>query len=417
MHAVRDTLTDRLPVLFGFITFLMLSRMPEGLIARHVSPDFQNRTAVLLAVLFGITGILLATAVKPERLLAALKAAWPLLLLLALCALSTAWSLKPSSTARSAVHVGGLLMAAVALASLVDWRGLFTGLSGALVVIAAISVLTIPFGGLMQDLHTDQLRGPFTEKNEAGQVYALGMITCATAAILTPYARPLWISGALASLGLLLLSGSGTALIAGIAGLVTLAGMEIARRSPVRLIILVWIAVALALLAGLALAVTRPDLAAAIGKDGTLTGRTEIWSATLRHMDGVFWRGHGYEAFWTDASIPRAWVWDQVGFEVHHAHNAWLETLVGVGLAGCVLLAWALLRGAGMGIVGFLASRPGRFALPVIVFIAIAGLTECVFSGPDGLAWFVFLTLSTKLAMGPRAPAMARPRPVCLQNA
>lgn len=417
MHAARETLTDRLPALFGFLAFLMLSRMPEGLIARHVSPDFQNRTAVLLAVLFGVAGILVATALKPERFLAALRAAWPLLLLLALCALSTAWSLKPSSTARSAVHVGGLLMTAVALAALVDWRGLFTGLSGALLVIAAISVLTIPFGGLMQDLHAGQLRGPFIEKNEAGQVYALGMIACATMAVLQLRLALAWLAGAFASLALLLLSGSGTALIAGMAGLVTLAGIEIARRSPVRLIVLVWTGVALALLAGLALAVTRPDLAAAIGKDGTLTGRTEIWSATLQHMEGVLWRGHGYEAFWTDASVPRAWVWAQVGFEVHHAHNAWLETLVGVGLPGCLLLAWALLRGAGMGIAGLLDGRPGRLALPMIVFIAIAGLTECVFSGPDGLAWFVFLTLSTKLAMAPAPRARARIRPLSLQNA
>jgi len=77
------------------------------------------------------------------------------------------------------------------------------------------------------------------------------------------------------------------------------------------------------------------QLAEAVGRDPTLTGRTNIWDAVLRtHTNPVI--GTGYESFWLGPRLFQ--VWQQAGIGIQEAHNGFLEVYLDLGLIGVVLL-------------------------------------------------------------------------------
>jgi len=82
-------------------------------------------------------------------------------------------------------------------------------------------------------------------------------------------------------------------------------------------------------------------ITSAYGKDSSLSGRTEIWEASLEALSRRPWLGHGYGAlFWrVDVSPETAEIWRHVGFEASHAHNGALDLALQIGLVGLVVFA------------------------------------------------------------------------------
>ena len=72
-----------------------------------------------------------------------------------------------------------------------------------------------------------------------------------------------------------------TSLVCLLLGLALLAVFGLARRGPARAVLAVWASGAVALAAGFAAFVVPDVFFHAIGKDPTLTGRTQIWTAVL----------------------------------------------------------------------------------------------------------------------------------------
>lgn len=350
-------------IALGCAVLVLLSAAPESLLARHVSPDLQNRTAILLALSLGAGGLLLATALRPEALWRALKASWPLIAFALLALASTAWSLVPEGTLRSGVHVTGFILAAIALAALLDWRDLLLALGIASLALGASSVLVAPFGGIMSELHIGALSGPFGEKNQAGQAFAMGTLVSAILAV--DRRGALWSLGAGFLFALVLWSQSMTGLIAALLGLAALLAVEIMRCGRLAFMAGLWALGVLLLAGAVILPALAADLPALVGREGTLTGRTDIWAAILRHAEAGPWFGHGYDAFWEEGSMPMAWVRSHLEFEVSHAHNGALDIYLGLGLAGLGLIAFILIRIIMSGLKHlYLGGTAKRFLLP-----------------------------------------------------
>jgi exopolysaccharide production protein ExoQ len=76
------------------------------------------------------------------------------------------------------------------------------------------------------------------------------------------------------------------------------------------------------------------DLAGAVGRDPTLTGRSNIWNAVLStHTNPLL--GAGYESFWLGPRLTRVW---ELAGHVNEAHNGYLELYLSLGLIGLLLL-------------------------------------------------------------------------------
>ena len=76
------------------------------------------------------------------------------------------------------------------------------------------------------------------------------------------------------------------------------------------------------------------DLAGAVGRDPTLTGRSDIWRAVLStHTNPII--GTGYESFWLGSRLEYVW---RLAGQVNEAHNGYLEIYLTLGLVGVFLL-------------------------------------------------------------------------------
>jgi exopolysaccharide production protein ExoQ len=76
------------------------------------------------------------------------------------------------------------------------------------------------------------------------------------------------------------------------------------------------------------------DLAGAVGRDPTLTGRSNIWEAVLStHTNPIV--GTGYESFWLGDRLTHVW---RLAGHINEAHNGYLEIYLTLGLVGVLLL-------------------------------------------------------------------------------
>lgn len=342
-------------------------------------------------------------AMAPGATIAAMFRQPFLLLLLAIVALSTLWSIAPDQTIRRIIAVYSTTLCGIALAVRFRWATLaeILGAANAVLVLGSIVYAVIPpHHGIMTELFPGAWRGLWNEKNALGGNMAFAFSIFSAAALLNPRRQWLWWIFAILALALVLLSTSKTSLVSLILGAGAVGFVWVARRGPASGVMATWAAVLGALLLAAFLLFASDVFLEILGKDATLTGRTKIWEAALRQAELRPWTGYGYAAVWDDKTGwgPLAWITKQAGFKPSHAHNAWIEQWLGLGYAG--LIAWALFYLQTMGAaVAAVFSRAGAYlALPFLVIYSLLTLTESVAVTYNDVRWAIFVTLAVKLA-------------------
>jgi O-antigen ligase len=129
-----------------------------------------------------------------------------------------------------------------------------------------------------------------------------------------------------------------------------------------------------------------------VGRDMTLTGRTDIWSALLKEgTDPLF--GAGYYSFWLSDRVAR--LSENFFYSLNEAHNAYLETYLNSGLIGVALLL-AVLLSAGIRIKreAMKSESFGAFRLACFLPMLFYGVTEA-WMNRLGILWFLFLLVVT----------------------
>ncbi len=349
----------------------------------------------------------LLIALNPRNMLRVLLRQ-PLLIILMLVVIgSTAWSIAPDVTTRRAFAVTCTTLGGLALAARYKWAEL-AELVGAtfivLIVGSFVAALAVPSIGVMTELFPGAWRGLWMEKNGLGGLMALGFCLLSAAALLNPRRAKLWWLFAGLALVLVLMSTSKTSLISLVVGGAALAFVLIARRSPAAGSAITWTGVAGAMLLGGFLLVASNVFFELLGKDATLTGRTEIWSAAMRQIEQRPWTGYGYAAVWDDKSGwgPFAWITKDAGFQAHHAHNSWIEQWLGMGIIG--LVAWGLfyLQTLALAIIAVFRERGALLVFPFLMVFTLVSLTESIAVVYNDFRWALFVAFAAKLAFSDR---------------
>ncbi|HYD72660.1 MAG TPA: O-antigen ligase family protein [Candidatus Binatia bacterium] len=331
--------------------------------------------------------------------------ATPLLMcLLALAFVSTLWSIDGGATLRRSVWLALTMGFGLYLAWRYEWRELVGVVGGAFVVLIAGSLalgLLAPGIGRMTFEHPGAWSGLWTHKNTLGGIMALGVAVCASAAIVEPR-RKLWIAAALGAFALVILSTSKTALMASMLGLAVVAAGMLMRRGPVPTIIVCSSALAVIIL-GAAIVLLAPDLVvAALGRDLTLTGRTDIWEASARFVQAQPWLGYGYYAFWLPENGPAYWVRQAVQWQVASAHSSWLELALGLGRVGVVLFALQLVATLRRGAGAIFDANAGLWAPAFLAAFALYTLSESHALQANNLFWTIYVAVAARLALDAR---------------
>jgi O-antigen ligase len=367
------------------------------------------RTLFLPAYAVGI-GLM---AITPWRMLQGLARQPFLVALMLIAAVSMLWSVSPDQTSRRIFALAFTTLGGVALAARYSWARLAEVLAAAFAILAVASLFTglfVPAIGRMSDIFPGAWRGLWPEKNSFGGNMAFGAGICAAAALLSPKRAGLWWTAALLSFLLVLMSTSKTSLVSLLLGAGALGLVWAVRRGPAVGVAATWSAVVAMGLVGAVVFFASDYLFGLLGKDATLTGRTQIWAAVMRQIDERPWQGFGYAAIWdeTDNWGPLAWITHDAGFRAHHAHNSWLEQWLSLGVTG--LAAWAAfyLQTLAANVVALYRQAGAYLALPFFVVYSLMTLTESIAVVYNDMRWVIFVALAVKLSL----PDQGEPAPV-----
>lgn len=343
---------------------------------------------------------------RDRREAARTAAAVPLLLsLVAVAALSTLWSIDSGATLRRVVWLSLTMSFALYLAWRYDWARLITVIAGAFAILIAGSLAIgalAPTVGRMTFEHPGAWSGLWTHKNTLGGIMALGVAACVSAAWVDPARRRLWFVAAIGASVLVLFSTSKTALLAAMLGLGVIGACVMVRRGPVQAVL-----VGAGILSGVVLIASivalAPELIVAVlGRDLTLTGRTEIWDASARFVEARPWLGYGYYAFWLPENGPAYWVREAVAWQVASAHSSWLELALGLGRVGVALFALQLAATLRRGLGAVIDARAGFWAPAFLAAFALYTLSESHAMQANNLFWTIYVAVAARLALDAR---------------
>jgi O-antigen ligase len=128
-----------------------------------------------------------------------------------------------------------------------------------------------------------------------------------------------------------------------------------------------------------------------LGRDSSLTGRTEIWANALKEQPNAL-LGAGFYSFWIGARADR--LSENYFFKLNQAHNGYLETYLDLGAVGLFLLI-IMLASAGKRAESRLVDdvKWGSFAFSIWVICILHNWTEASFARLN-LLWFVLLLVA-----------------------
>ncbi len=132
----------------------------------------------------------------------------------------------------------------------------------------------------------------------------------------------------------------------------------------------------------------------ALGKDLTLSGRDQLWSAILQMVNQKPWFGYGYEAFWyvTGQSSKPDLIWNVIGWDAPHAHNGLLEILLALGWVGAGLFLMTFVKNIWRSLQGIALnpSTTSYCSMIFLIYIVLTNMTEKNFFGSN-LTWILYV--------------------------
>jgi O-antigen ligase len=347
----------------------------------------------------------------PAWVFQTLARCWPLILLTLLALVSALWSQAPDTSLRRAVALILSSSFAVFFIARLDLRTIVALLAVAFAIYLALSIAAaaIPgFGIVTSGSYAGAWRGIGGHKNSFGRTVALAAVLLPVAAALglVSFRRMTALLG-LVAVALLFLSRSATSLVAAFGGMSLGVLFYAAFGGPIGRIRL-HPAAGAALLAsatiaiGLILIFAIPTITALLGRDPTLTGRTELWAWAIGLNEDRALLGSGYRTFWIDENTKyffTSFTWHEdeedttTGFHgPSHSHSGYVDTYVELGWIGVVCFAlvivsaFVVIRKA----IACGASEAGLlFSLTMAFLLVYATAANSILQHSEDL-WFLF---------------------------
>ncbi len=316
---------------------------------------------------------------------------------------SASWSFDPGTTNRRALAAAFTTLFGFYFAASFDGHRMAEILATTFLVLGAgglLAAIAYPKMGVQHDINAGDWRGLWFEKNQMGAMMVYGALGAMAAILAGTRHRRLFIGAIVLCAFMIVMSKSKTSLMVLLIGLVGSGLLGMMRRGPATAITMVWLGVTVIGGAAIVMWLAPELLFKALGKDPTLTGRTEIWDALMRQSAKAPLTGYGYAVFWRDDSVPALFIRKETGWNVPTAHNGWLDVLaqlgwIGVGLSALVLglpLLAALFR--------FDNVRDGYWATLFLVIFLITTFSESFILERNGIAWALACAAATRL-LGP----------------
>jgi exopolysaccharide production protein ExoQ len=343
---------------------------------------------------------------RGRRIFAYLNANAPILVYFLFCLVSISWSDFPGvAFKRWTKAIGDLLMILIIVTDeqpVSALRRLFSRTGFILIPACLLFIKFYPSLGRGYDAWsgTPSNLGVTLNKNMLGVitlVLLLGAVWRVLALLRSDQVsshrgRHLLAQGALLVLGvyLLVLTNSETSSVCFALGAVLLfaTSLRFMRRHAAAvhaLVLALVVIVGSVMLLGGAASVTR-----ALGRNSTLTGRTDIWAAIIPMAPNPV-IGAGFESFWLSPLVS-ARLWELFpGLPINEAHDGYIEVYLELGWVGVGLIGLILLDGYRRSVKAFRREPAlGGLLIAYILCATIYSITEAGFRSLDPI-WIFFL--------------------------
>jgi O-antigen ligase len=350
---------------------------------------------ILLSVLFLVAAFRVRTQIAD-----AMMQNLPLIALCYLALFSAVWSHAPMWTLQQGFQLGyatalgfylGVRFGVERLVRMLSW------LTAGILILSFVFIFALPEYGI-DALRDDTWRGVFETKNEFGRMMVFGAAVWAVRGFAReiPPLRAVAVVGAFAFAGFQ--SGSRTALGVGLLMLGVLVFVWLLSREGLAWVPVKGLFVSGLAFAGLAFLINVKLLLAVVGADYSLTGRRGIWEAVFSAVADHRWLGYGYETFWHGIDGPSLEV-TRFAQATPHAHNGFLELVLGLGVVGLGIYVVALtsvFRRALAALHGATGSAR-TFPLVFLSLVILYNLTESGLVDERSIQWMVFVAIAAAL--------------------
>jgi exopolysaccharide production protein ExoQ len=305
-----------------------------------------------------------------------------LLTVVAYLFISTLWSVDPETSFRRAVEYFFFVLGVIGIGNSLS-ADEYLGLLKKLVFLSAIaSLLLLPIAPAAVLMSDGPLRGIFSHKNVLGQVMAAGVLASLYEMRSGGGNRRSCVAMIILFFGLTVASKSSTALMTMFVFCAVELLLAISRRRFAIVMTIVTIPTLLIIW-------LSPDFILDIlGKDATLTGRTDLWYFVNICISQKPLLGWGFSAFWSQTNAAADEISMNLGWSVPQAHNGLLELLLEVGVIGTSLFAIVFLRNVwiGMRCLPTPANEVGKTLLLCCGGILLVGVSEEVLVDPSQIS-------------------------------
>jgi exopolysaccharide production protein ExoQ len=337
-----------------------------------------------------------------RRVLQAIRAARPLVSLAVLAALSTAWSDHPMLTLRRSALLLLSTLFAIYLGerySIEEQAQLLARIFCGMIVAICIFYLVAPAYVIDYVSHPGDWKGLSAYKNAFGQYMGIAVLLL----LLVRFRRLDWLRyGFLAAaVGLLYLSRSAASLFCTVLIVAAMPLWRVVRvtksQRPA-----VYTAVGIMLSTGMYLLATHTDrVFYMLGRNSSLTGRTQLWGAA---WDAIMKRpvlGYGFDSFWASLQGEALNVRIGAGWLAQRSDNGYLDLGLALGIVGIILFLFVFALSFSKSI-DWLKSKPqaiGLWPISYLCFFLLHNISESTLLTRGDFPSLLFAMVFTSLAL------------------
>lgn len=396
-------LIEKIFVVLSLLYFTEPSSLFQA-VAGSESRIYLVRYVLLLAI--NAASILLITIWWRRILRVAIKEKL-LWLLVAITVISFFWSAAPAWTLRNIIFFLQTTLFGVYFSTryssneqlrLLAWA---LGIGGLLSVVFALALPSYGIMGMGSILTQEQLthagkwRGIYVHKNPLGRIMALsGTVFLLIATSNRRFSLVAW-AGCVLSVGLVLISTSKTALLIFLIIAILLPFYKALRWNNT-LVVPFFITVILVSGSVAVLFVGNAEtILGVLGRDFTLSGRTDLWAAILDKIWERPWLGYGYRGFWRGFDGESASIWSVFTWQPPHSHNGLLDVWIELGLLGLstFVLSFLMLYLRAITWIRMTKTGEGFFPILYLTFVLLSNLSESSLM-KDNIFWVLYVAVT-----------------------
>jgi exopolysaccharide production protein ExoQ len=322
-------------------------------------------------------------------------------LFLSILLLSSIWSETPVMTFGGGLVLLGVSVIAIYIAKQYEWFELLRILCWNNALVAFLSVIAVI---LMPSVSTGSKgwHGIFHHAIDFGGFMAFGSIIWLSYALKSKSKRLLFLAVSIFLLALVGLANSAGAILAYLSLLLIFTFFSFAKEANSKIVIatlsLLLTGIIISSFFSTEISIFVLNL---LGKEPTLTGRTEIWSQVWGAVLEKPVIGYGYLGFWQPwrgIDNPASGIINPNLYVPPHSHNGFLEILLDLGFVGFTVFVLSLVFNIYKSLHLVALQRDHAFLLPLllITYLIILNLNQSSLLMPE-YTWVYYIAISSKL--------------------